>query len=373
MDGKLRILVVDDTVVYRKIVSEVLAGVPGVEVVGTAANGRIAMQKIELLNPDLLTLDLEMPEMDGLAVLRELRERSAPPATIMLSAFTSRGAESTVAALELGAFDFVLKPNGTDPVVNKARLRADLGAKLDAFARGRRIGQSLSTSPVRPPIAVSRPGNDSRPVSSVVPRALSSRRREVQAVLIGISTGGPRALTQMLPLLPADLAAPVLIVQHMPPMFTRSLAEDLNRRCQLRVEEASDGQLVVPGKMYIAPGGRQMKITSEQGQVCVRITDDPPENSCRPAVDYLFRSAAAVYGGKCLAVIMTGMGSDGTKGCCLLKEQGAQIIAQDAASCVVFGMPREPIELGIVDVVAPLHQIAEEITRHTGTRSLVCK
>ena len=373
MGDRLRVLVVDDTVVYRKIVSDVLGGVPGVEVVGTAANGRIALRKIELLHPDLLTLDLEMPEVDGLAVLGELRQHAAPPGAIMLSAFTSQGASSTMAALELGAFDFVLKPNGADPVVNTARLRADLTAKLDAYARARRMASILHPPAGQTPPAADHHLVESHPAASRSQRALLSRCRDVHAVVIGISTGGPRALTQMLPQLPADLAAPVLVVQHMPPLFTRSLAEDLDTRCQLRVQEASDGQLVIPGQIFIAPGGRQMKVESDQGLIRIRITDDPPENSCRPSVDYLFRSAASVYGGNCLPVIMTGMGNDGTKGCRLLKDRGASLIAQDASTCVVFGMPREPIEQGLVDVVAPLDQIAAEITRLTGKRSLACK
>jgi two-component system chemotaxis response regulator CheB len=373
MENRLRILVVDDTVVYRKIVSDVLARIPGVEVVGTAANGRIALRKIEMLHPDLLTLDLEMPEIDGLAVLRELRQHAAPPGAIMLSAFTSQGASSTMAALELGAFDFVLKPNGSDPVVNAARLRADLTAKLDAYARARRTNSILPPPTARPPVVAERHLPEAHPAPARTLRAPFPRCRDVHAVVIGISTGGPRALTQMLPQLPANLAAPVLVVQHMPPLFTRSLAEDLDTRCQLRVQEASDGDPVIPGQILIAPGGRQMKVESEQGQVRIRITDDPPENSCRPSVDYLFRSAASVYGGNCLAVIMTGMGNDGTKGCRLLKERDAPLIAQDASTCVVFGMPREPIEQGLVDIVAPLDQIAPEIARLTGKRSLACK
>ena len=174
-----------------------------------------------------------------------------------------------------------------------------------------------------------------------------------EVVVLGISTGGPASLTKMLPQLPANLGVPVLIVQHMPPIFTKSLADDLNRRCALRVCEASDGQQVIPGHVLIAPGGKQMKIEREDGHIVVHITDDPPENSCKPSVDYLFRSASKIYGRNALGVIMTGMGSDGTRGCREMKQQGASIIAQDEATCVVFGMPKAPIEEGIADVVAP--------------------
>jgi len=366
METRLRVLVVDDTAIYRKIVSEVLGGIAGVEVVGTAPNGRIALDKVDQLRPDLITLDLEMPEMDGLDVLRALRQRGSGAGAIMLSAFTSQGAQATVAALELGAFDFVLKPSGSDPVVNAARLRYDLSGKIDSFARTRSARRPRPAPPAPP-------AEDPRATMDRLRRIAAMRVERVRVVAIGISTGGPRALTEMLPQLPEDLAAPVLIVQHMPPLFTRSLADDLNGRCRLRVSEAAEGQPVVPGEILIAPGGRQMKVESAEGQVRVRITDDPPENSCRPSVDYLYRSVAAVYGGASLAVIMTGMGNDGSRGCRLLKEKGAAVVAQDAASCVVFGMPREPIEQGIVDVVAPLGQIAAEITRLAGTRSLACR
>lgn len=172
----------------------------------------------------------------------------------------------------------------------------------------------------------------------------------------------------MLPSLPKDLPVPVLLVQHMPPVFTRSLAEDLDTRCGLRVCEAVDGQPVVPGRVYIAPGGRQMMAERRDGAVAIRITDDPPENSCRPSVDYLFRSVADVWGGKAVGVIMTGMGSDGAKGCRLLKKHGAAIVAQDQATCVVFGMPREIVEERVADVVAPLDRIASEITALVGRR-----
>jgi len=373
MEDTVRVLVVDDAVVYRKAVGDALRKVPGVEVVGTAPNGRIAMQKIERLQPDLLTLDLEMPEMDGLAVLRELRRQANPIGVIMLAGFSGNGAEDTMAAFELGAFDFVLKPSGNDPAANVARLGADLRAKVEAFARSHRIHRILSTPACSRPEAAALATTKLRVPADRPPQGASRRSSEVRVVVIGISTGGPRALTRMLPQLPADLAAPVLVVQHMPPLFTRSLAEDLDRRCRLHVQEACDGQLVAPGNIFIAPGGRQMKVEAEEGQVHIRITEDPPENSCRPSVDYLFRSAASVYGECALAVIMTGMGNDGTKGCRTLKECGARIIAEDAATCVVFGMPREPIEQGLADVVAPLDRIAAEIARHTGTRSLVCK
>ncbi len=362
LDGPLRVLVVDDTVTYRQLVSRLLGDLAGVEVVGAAANGRIALQKIEQTNPDLLLLDLEMPEMDGLEVLRRLRAASSDIGAIMLSGFTEAGANATLEALKLGAFDFVLKPRGDSFEGNTRQLRDELRPKLEAFARTRTIQRLLGKASSKRPAeaAVQAPSLFGAPLPLRVPRG------KVEAVAIGISTGGPQALTVLLPALPANLAAPVLIVQHMPPSFTRSLAEDLDRRCRLSVREGADGDVVSAGTVYIAPGGRQMKVVEQGGAVVVRITDDPPENSCRPSADYLFRSVAGLFGPRAAGVIMTGMGNDGAEGCRIMKRAGAPIVAQDQATCVVFGMPREPVEQGIADVVAPLDRIAHEIVRLAG-------
>jgi two-component system chemotaxis response regulator CheB len=367
VSDELRVLVVDDTVTYRKILADILTALPGVSVVGTAANGKIALDKIEQSRPDLVTLDLEMPDMDGLEVLRRLRAIRSDVGVIMLSAFTSEGADATLAALKGGAFDFVIKPSGGSMEENRNRLQAMLGSKLRAFARQRGVRRMLTATGISGPAA--------GPPSAAVPSCASrvSLPAVTDAVVIGISTGGPKSLTEMLPRLPVELPVPVLIVQHMPPLFTRSLADDLAHRCKLAVAEAQDGQIVRPGQILIAPGGRQMGIRREARGVEVFITDDPPENSCRPSVDYLFRAAADVYGRNTLAVIMTGMGNDGTLGCELLKRRGARIIAQDEASCVVFGMPREPIVRGIVDVVAPLDRIAAEIVRMSAKGVAACR
>lgn len=363
-DDVLRVLVVDDTVTYRKILADLLTELPGVTVVGTAANGKIALDKVEQLRPDLITLDLEMPEIDGLEVLRRLRASKSDVGVIMLSAFTTEGANATLAALKGGAFDFVVKPSGGTLQENSSQLRTMLSSKLRAFARQRGVrqllgGKSLPHASI--PLPTPRPT-----VGGALPAA-------TEAVVIGISTGGPKALTEMLPRLPAALPVPVLIVQHMPPLFTRSLAEDLDHRCPLHVVEAKHGQPVRPGEVLIAPGGRQMGIRRDAKGVEVFLTDDPPENSCRPAVDYLFRCAAEVFGRNTLGVIMTGMGSDGTAGCQLLKQRGARVIAQDEASCVVFGMPREPILRGLVDVIAPLDRMAAEIIRLVGRGAAACR
>jgi two-component system chemotaxis response regulator CheB len=378
MSSPLRVLVVDDTAFYRKIVADALRAIPEVEVVGTAVNGRAAIEKAAELRPDLLTLDLEMPELDGIEVLTRLRATDTAPGVIMLSAHTSSGAAATTKALGLGAFDFVLKPAGPDPQTNARRLAEQLQNRVEAFAaahsvagRGpaagapglarvadrRTAGPSLPATDVRPGEAGEPAGADSLPT---VP---------VEAVVLGISTGGPDALSKLLPRLPADLPVPLLVVQHMPPIFTRSLADDLNARSALRVVEAVDGQAAEPGLVLIAPGGKQMKLDRQDERLVVRITDDPPENSCRPAVDYLFRSAAEHLGPAVLALIMTGMGSDGTLGLRRLKRAGAFVIAQDRASCVVFGMPAQPISEGLADVVAPLSDIHRRIVRCLAVRT----
>ncbi len=362
MEAPLRVMVVDDSVVYRMAVSDALAGCAEAKVVATAANGKIALEQVSRLTPDVLVLDLHMPEMNGIEVLHELRRRRLDVGAIMLSAFTARGADATVAALEAGAFDFVPKPSGGSLQENRQTLRRELQSKLAAYARRRAAGPIVRRGAAgAAPSPAERPGTPPRPAAS-----RPASRQLPQVVALGISTGGPQALAEMLPQVPGDLAAPLLIVQHMPPMFTRSLAEGLNRRCALEVQEACDGRPIAPGQAWIAPGAKQMKVVRQGGRVFLRITNDPPENSCRPSVDYLFRSVAEVYGGRAVGVIMTGMGSDGTAGCHRLKDAGATIVAQDEASCAVYGMPREPIEKGLADVVAPLGRIAAEIVRLAG-------
>ncbi len=389
IEDRLRMLVVDDTVTYRAIVSATLTELPDVEVVGLAANGKIALQKIEQLRPDLLTLDLEMPEMDGLELLRRLKHAQSGISAIMLSAFTTKGAESTMAALKLGAFDFVLKPSGGERPGNAEKFRQELHAKIDAFRRNRQIRAILQGGTNARPGGTAASSSFSTAVTAAPEHAAASPltppagyaqadrfdtllRKPIEVIALGISTGGPEALTRMLPRLPADLGVPLLIVQHMPPIFTRSLAEDLGRRCALCVYEATDGQAVEPGSVLIAPGGKQMKVEVVGDGPVVRITDDLPENSCRPSVHYLFRSVAEVYGASAVGVIMTGMGNDGARGCRAMHQRGASIIAQDQASCVVFGMPREPIEEGIA-VAVPLEGIAGAIVKLTGRGAVACR
>jgi two-component system chemotaxis response regulator CheB len=369
---KLRILVVDDTIVYRKAVSDILAEIPGVEVVGIAHNGKIAMSKIASLKPDLLTLDIEMPEMNGLEVLAELQKNHPGVGAIMLSTLTADGSDMTMKALELGAFDFILKPQSSaNQQEGKAQIKTALQPMLEAFRHSRNASSLLGTKGVftSKTILTQKPNSMLRPQSPTgpgnIPPRPSARRGKSEIVTIGISTGGPNALSQMLPLLPGDLGVPVVIVQHMPPVFTKSLAASLDAKCALTVKEAQEAEPIQANTVYIAPGGKQMKlVASADGRNrIIKLTNDPPENSCRPSVDYLFRSVGDYYVGRTTAVIMTGMGSDGTKALQLLKQKGALIIAQNEATCVVYGMPKAPIEQGLVDVIAPLNKIADEITK----------
>lgn len=363
----LKVLIVDDTVVYRKIVSDVLAEIPDVKVVGTAHNGKAALLKIKTLKPDLLTLDIEMPEMSGLELLEHMQSEAPDVGAVMLSTLTQEGGAMTMQALELGAFDFIPKPQSGTMAKNKKAVMEALTPILKAFRRSQSIRNALhKKSLVRQKIA-------KRPTSSAKPKTRKATGKWMgpsSIVGIGISTGGPNALAQMLPQLPKDIGVPVVIVQHMPPMFTESLAKSLDNKCNLIVREAKDGEPLVPNNVYIAPGGKQMKIVAgaDGRHRVIKITNDPPENSCRPSADYLFRSLAELYVGRATGVIMTGMGSDGTAGLESMKESGAFVIAQDEASCTVFGMPKEPIQKGLVDIVSPLGRISNEIIKTVSKR-----
>jgi two-component system, chemotaxis family, protein-glutamate methylesterase/glutaminase len=353
----VRVLVVDDTAFYRKVLRDVLSTIEGVEVVGTSSNGRLALQQAEVLRPDLMTLDLEMPEMNGIDVLKTLKRLSSPIRAIMVSSLTEVGANTTIEALQEGAFDFIVKPLAASSDEGSRLLREALVTRIAAFVQTSRLHRV-------PSVMMSK-------LKTLTPTSIAAISTSVapdvpwtcEAVGIGISTGGPEALRQVIPLLPADLPVPVFIVQHMPAVFTKSLANSLDGVSVLKVVEAEHGMIARAGTVYIAPGGRQMGIACQAGRVAVQLTDDPPENSCQPAVDYLFRSMARVYRRNCLGVIMTGMGHDGSEGCRLLHRLGARIIAQDAATCVVFGMPRLPIQEGLTEEILPLPNIAGAIDR----------
>ncbi len=368
---KLRVLVVDDTIVYRTSVSDIIKEIPGAELVGVAHNGKIALAKVELLKPDILTLDIEMPVMNGLEVLAELKKNHPGVGAIMLSTLTADGSDMTMQALELGAFDFILKPQHSSNITEgKKEIKSQLQPMLEAYAKSKTAAKMLGRHDIplkTPPVLRRMNPVAAGPTATTASQAGSAigKRQKSEIVTIGISTGGPNALNQMLPKLPGDINVPVLIVQHMPPVFTKSLAASLDKKCALRVKEAEDGEAIEANTVYIAPGGKQMKLVAAVNGMhrLIKITNDPPENSCKPSVDYLFRSVGDYYVGRTTAVIMTGMGSDGTKGLEILKTKGAHIIAQDEASCVVYGMPKAPADRGLVNVVAPLSKIADEIIK----------
>ncbi len=373
MFKKIKVLVVDDTIVYRKAVSDVLLEIPNVEVVGVAHNGKIAMSKIKILKPDLLTLDIEMPVMNGIEVLQNIQDEDLGISCIMISTLTSEGGEMTMKALELGAFDFILKPATANISKSKQLLRKLLIPLIKEFQKGqiKIINPRRFLTKQRVPPTPLRKAGISQRVGKQLPEKSLGRNTgrtptsKSEIITIGISTGGPNALSRMLPMLPQNLGVPILIVQHMPPLFTKSLADSLNKKCSLTIKEGKDGEPIKPNVVYIAPGGKQMKLVASANGVerLIKITNDPPENSCKPSADYLFRSIADYYVNRTTAVIMTGMGSDGTKGLMTLKKKGAHIIAQNKETCVVYGMPKAPAEMGIVNSLVPLDSIAEEILK----------
>ncbi len=375
----MRVMIVDDTIVFRKIIGDALEEIPGVEVVGKAGNGKIALMRIKELQPDIITLDIEMPVMNGIEVLEVIKREKIDVGVVVVSAVTVKGGDMTIKALQLGAFDFITKPDSGTAAENRIAIIEMLSPIISAWdQKNKQIDtpkdkQKTEQIPVKTGIPGMKPvvkGKSAAytPTSSVdlgtyIHNIPFLKKPEI--VVIGVSTGGPAALGQMLPKISAGIGVPILIVQHMPPLFTNSLAKSLNARCQISVKEAEEGEKLVPGTAYIAPGGKQMKISASASgnDHLIRITDDPPENNCKPAVDYMFRSVASYFPGKTTAVIMTGMGSDGTVGTRLIKRHGGVSIAQDEESCVVFGMPMEVVKAGAVDLVVPLDMIADSIEK----------
>ncbi|MGV3710126.1 MAG: protein-glutamate methylesterase/protein-glutamine glutaminase [Gemmatimonas sp.] len=382
--GKIRVLVVDDAVVIRRLVTDVLNTDPDIEVVGSAANGRIALQKISQVNPDLITLDVEMPEMNGLETIVEIRKTWPTLPVIMFSTLTERGANTTLEALSLGATDYVTKPANVGSVtVAQQRVRDDLIPKVRALCS--RLLPAKPAAPAAPAVsagsaAPASPTAAARPLPGTVaaanpapaassPAAAAARPvisvsggpKRVDVLAIGVSTGGPNALAEMLPELPADFPVPIVITQHMPPLFTRLLAERLTTNTKLTFREGFDGAKLTPGSAWIAPGDFHMVFERRGTDVIIRLNQQPQENSCRPAVDTMFRSVVDIYGAGTLGVILTGMGRDGLRGAELVKGVGGQVLAQDEASSVVWGMPGFVANAGLADAVLPLRKIAREV------------
>lgn len=359
----VRVLVVDDSVVVRRLVSDVLSADPGIEVVATASNGRLALARVAQLAPDLITLDIEMPEMDGITALRELRAAGNRVPVIMFSTLTERGAAATFDALEAGADDYVTKPANVGSITESLeQVRQSLVPKIRALVPRR------STTAV----AAAAPGAAAG--SSAGPRAAAGShglvlapRRQRQSpyrlLAIGCSTGGPDALATVLRALPADLPVPVVVVQHMPPVFTRQFAMRLDRTLPFAVREAEGGEALVPGTVFIAPGDHHLTVQALGGRAVTMIDQSPPESFCRPAVDVLFRSAAKAYGADVLAAVLTGMGSDGRRGSQDLVAAGGSVLVQDEASSVVWGMPGAVAQAGAAEEVVPLEELAGALTR----------
>jgi two-component system chemotaxis response regulator CheB len=354
---KIRVLVVDDSLVVRRVVTEELSTQPDIEVVGAAANGKIAIEMMAKLNADLITLDIEMPEMDGLTALTHLHKNHPQTPVIMFSSLTELGASATLEALSRGASDFFAKPVGAGGLeASRKLIRAELIPAIRALCAPR------SPRPAPKPQAkvLSKPV----PNPTAPPSPLSAPpATRIDLLVIGASTGGPNALAEIFSALPADLPTPILVVQHMPPMFTQMLAERLTKNSHFPTAEATTGIELAPRKALIAPGNYHLVLARDGARVCTRIHQEPHENACRPAVDPLFRSAAEIFGRNTLAIVLTGMGQDGLRGCEAIRAAGGQILVQDEATSVVWGMPGFVARAGLADRVLPLSMLAGEIVR----------
>ena len=357
---KYKVLVVDDSLFMRKWISDMIAADSMFEVADTARNGEEAVEKVKRLKPDAVTLDVEMPVMNGLEALKRIMAECPVP-VIMLSSRTGTGTAETLQALELGAVDFVMKPSG--PVsLDLHKIKQLLFEKLQIAVKTNVNKLAL------PPPAVRQLGSLKSPDASPVPKPKANGAFAVEnLVAIGTSTGGPRALQHVLTHLPGDFPAPLVIVQHMPPKFTKSLADRLDSMCEIRVKEAAEGDVLLNGCAYIAPGDWHMEVHQEEGIYRIRLTKDHPRGSHRPSVDTLFESLVPLLELRRYAVLMTGMGSDGAKGMKALKESGARaVIAESSETCVVYGMPRAAVELGGATEQLPLYKIASRLIEQVG-------
>lgn len=333
----MRIVVIDDTILYRKLISDVITAIPGIDVVKRCRNGQVGLEAIRMLKPDLITLDLDMPELNGLELLDILKKEGIQVGVIIVSAHTKAGSIQTLAALDKGAFDFITKPDGESDI----DLKGQLISKIRAWDETHREKQQVRLK---------------KHITRTHKR--HSLDYSPELIAIGISTGGPEALKHVIPQLAGNFPKPILIVQHMPPIFTKSLANNLNQQSNLEVKEAENGEEIRKGCVYIAPGGKQMKIAKLGHKLIIRITDDPPVSSCKPSVDYLFKSLSFVTPGRVLPIVMTGMGTDGTLGTKLLARHKCFTVVQDQESSVVFGMPGSIIKEGLSDLVLPLSEIS---------------
>lgn len=343
----IKVLVVDDSAFMRKAITNMLQSDPDIKVIWAAKDGQEGVKKAVELAPDVVTMDIEMPVMDGISALRQIMEKKPMP-VLMLSSLTTEGAKATMDCLDLGAVDFVPK-NLSDLSVNIVNVRDDLIAKVKAVA-GRRVRRALA------------PNASSRSAAPLPTYTVKKIQGNTAILAIGTSTGGPKALQDIMPLFPANFSVPILIVQHMPQYFTKSFAERLNGTCNIEVVEAKDGDHLKPGKAFLAPGGLHLKVKRLGAfDLGVKLDPEPASYIHKPSVDVMMNSVAEFFPGRALGVILTGMGSDGKEGMAKIKATGGKTIAQDEKSCVVYGMPKAVIEAGIADKVVALENIVGEI------------
>jgi two-component system chemotaxis response regulator CheB len=343
---RVRVLIVDDSVVVRQIINDALRGDPNIEIAGTAQNGRVALEKLLTTPVDVIILDLEMPEMDGLATLVELGKRPTRIPVVVFSTLTERGASATLEALSRGASDYVCKPAGQKNVkVTMEKIRAELIPKIRAL-HARASGKPL----------LAKQQAAAAPLVPVPPQGT------VQLIVIAVSTGGPAALAEVIPHLPPNMTQSILVVQHMPATFTRVLAQRLDGSSKLRVHEATDKQRIAPGNVYLAPGDFHMRVMGTPREAWIALDQGPPENGCRPAADPMFQSATQVFGSAVLGVVLTGLGHDGTKGCAAIRKAGGHVWVQDEASSTVWGMPGSVVHAALSTRVLPLSNIARALS-----------
>ena len=362
MDKIINVVVVDDSAFMRKSISMMLESDPSIKVIATARDGREGIEKIRTLKPDIVTMDIEMPVMDGLTALSHIMKEMPLP-VLMISSLTSEGAQSTIEALSRGAVDFIPKELSYVSL-DIVKIKEELVGKVKEIVRSRALSFRLQR--IRSAVQGTQAGGPKPPpVRPFVHRAV---RRDFRAVVVGISTGGPMALLQTIPRIPAGFPVGIAIVQHMPPHFTKSMADRLNTLSPLDVREAVDGDALEPGVVLVAPGGRQMMFERFSGQVRVRISDEPKETLYHPCADIMIKSAVEVVNGPMVGVIMTGMGRDGLEGLKQLKQKEGYVIAQDEETCVVYGMPKAVVDEGIADAVVPLPEIPRTLA---GAFSLV--
>jgi two-component system, chemotaxis family, protein-glutamate methylesterase/glutaminase len=356
----IRIMIVDDAIVVRRALTDTLSRDPDLEVAGTASNGRLALAKLRSLHPDIILLDIEMPEMTGLEAIPEIRKVLPRIPIIMFSTLTERGAEATLDALSLGATDYVTKPSNSDMGSTSDSIAKELIPKIKALCRF-----SSGTQSATPETARTVPRIEQLPIRT---RPTPKHTARLGIIAIGVSTGGPDALGILLPAFPAQFPLHIVVAQHMPAIFTGLLAKRLASKCKLPVRECQPGDVLGPACIWIAPGDYHMVVQEEERRMVLSTNQGPRENFCRPSVDVLFRSVASAYGANSLGVILTGMGQDGLKGCEALCAAGASVIVQDEASSVVWGMPGYVARAGFAEKILPLDRIGNEIIRRVANQ-----